>query len=123
MARCTSIQTPSFNQKVPPDGFDASGNLLKFERKQIPYAFSYTKYSYDCLDRLISVTRSGVTTTYTYDAFNRRMAKHSQSEEELFLYQGQDEIGKWINGKCQKLCLLGKNPLSRITAIELAAVP
>jgi RHS repeat-associated protein len=185
MGRCTSIQTPSFNQNVPSDGFDASGNLLKFERQQIPYTFSYddnfqlnsekghvehtfafdsvsnrttcdlekyshnalnqqlqkgnekleydlngnlikkgdTEYSYDSFDRLTAVTCNGVTTTYTYDSFNRRMTKQCQDEEELFLYQGQDEIGKWIDGKCQELCLLGKNPLSHIVAIELAGVP
>lgn len=90
--------------------YDLNGNLIKkgsFE------------YSYDALDRLTQVTCEGKTTTYTYDSFNRRLSKN----EELFLYQGQDEIGCWKNGQCQEIRLLGKNRQSRTIALEIQGIP
>jgi YD repeat-containing protein len=94
--------------------YDPNGNLIKR---------GGTLYSYDSLDRLTQVHCNGITTAYAYDPFNRRMSKVCQGKEELFLYQGQDEIGKWRDGKCEELCLLGKNPLNRIAAIELGGIP
>ena len=183
--RCVSIKSSAFSQKIPVDGFDAAGNLLKFDMQKISYAFTYDdhyqlksekghtchvysfdslsnrtskdevanqynslnqlvktgketlhydskgnltnngpyEYSYDALDRLTQVRRNGSVTTYSYDSFNRRLSKTVDGEEELFLYQGQDEIGCWKGGVCKEIRLLGKNRRSRTAVIELNNTP
>lgn len=94
--------------------YDMSGNLIR----NGPY-----EYAYDALDRLIKVSGNGTVAMYSYDAFNRRIAKTVNGEEELFLYQGQDEIGSWKNGICQEIRLPGKNKQSQTIAIEIKGVP
>ena len=73
----------SLNQ-VTDYSYDLDGNLVNDGRAQ---------YTYDALDRLISVIKDGVTTTYTYDNFNRRLTKTSPDETLYFLYHDQNEIG------------------------------
>ena len=95
--------------------YDLNGSLIQrnCEGKTITY-------NYDALDRLIEVTQEGVRTTYIYDPFNRRIAKKQEGkEEQLFIYQGQEEIGVWSEGALQELRLLGKNKLSGGVALEL----
>ena len=94
--------------------YDRNGNLKKrhCEGKTITY-------DYDELDRLIAVTQDGIKTTYTYDSFNRRLAKNQGQKKQLFVYQGQEEIGLWENGAFQELRLLSKNTRSPAVAIEL----
>jgi len=90
--------------------YDSNGNLEKNDPQE---------YAYDALNRLTKVSCKGAVTTYAYDAFNRRVAKNMNGDEEPFLYQGMDEIGRWINGVCQEFRLLGNNPSSRTVAIEI----
>ena len=94
--------------------YDFNGNLIR----NGPY-----EYTYDALDRLIKVTCEGNEVTYSYDAFNRRLTKTMNGEEQLFLYQGQDEIGRWKGGNCQEIRLIGKNKLSPTVAIEIHGTP
>ena len=78
-----------------------------------------TIYDYDELDRLIAVTQDGIQTTYTYDPFTGALPKNRAKKEQLFVYQGQEEIGLWAEGAFQELRLLGKNTRSSAVAIEL----
>lgn len=183
--RCLSIASAALNQQVPFDGFDALGNLRKYQLQDISYEFDYDdlyqirgerghcahiysfdslsnrtskdgetyqhnslnqivkkghqdlvydpngnlirngayEYSYDALNRLVKVAWGGNIALYTYDAFDRRVVKTINGQEEFFLYQGQDEIGCWKNGVCQEMRLMGKNTQSQTAAIEIRGIP
>ena len=190
LGRTVKIASPHFSQIIPSEGFDAAGNLLKFDTQGLSYQFTYddhyhiqseeghvghtyqfdslsnrtlkdesahehnsfnsllknseeqftydlngnlterrcgnqiNRYSYDALDRLIAVEQNGVSTHYSYDPFNRRLSKkRSDGEEELFLYQAQEEIGRYFQGTLQELRLLGENPRSCMIALELKGTP
>ena len=82
------------NQEGIEYKYDANGNLIeKNERGTI------TKYTYDAWNRLMKSCRGNQETQYTYDAFHRRLSKN----QELYLYDGQDEIACYEKGK-SKLC-------------------
>ena len=68
--------------------YDLNGNLLEKIKGN-----ERTIYSYDALDRLISVDSPKGAFTYVYDPFHRRISKTSQGETLHYLYQGQNEIG------------------------------
>lgn len=74
--------------------YDKNGNLLEKDGVHLRY---------DTLDRLIEVEQDGVKTTYTYDAFNRRMT----SNEKQFIYKEDDEIGLIENNQLPELRILG----------------
>lgn len=93
--------------------YDLNGNLIR----NGPY-----EYTYDALNRLVKLSSNGLCATYSYDAFDRRMTKIINGEEELFLYEGQDEIGCWKNGICQEIRLIGKNKQSQTVALEIQGV-
>ena len=57
--------------------------------------------------------------SYTYDAFNRRISKISPGKEELFLYQGADEIGLFEKGKLLQLKIGANGGSSSMQALEL----
>ena len=86
--------------------YDANGNLT-----QRVYRSRVIDYAYDALDRLVSVVQDGRKTHYFYDSFNRRLIKRGDGDqdEQLYLYQGQEEIGKWMQGSLQELRIIGKN--------------
>ncbi len=93
--------------------YDLNGNLL---------SDGASSYEYDLLDRLIAVTAKGKRTVYTYDALNRRIAKG----EELYLWDGQHEIGMMRGGEIQELRVLGEGKGAEIGAavlIEIAGTP
>lgn len=94
--------------------YDSNGNLIR----NGPF-----EYTYDPLGRLVKACGNGICATYSYDAFDRRIAKTMNGEEELFLYQGQDEIGRWKNGISQEIRLIGKNKQSRTCALEIQGIP
>ena len=186
LGRCVSSNQASFSQHIPPEGFDASGNLCLFYREGMLHTFTYddhyqlatesgesshaytfdslrnrmskdgkpcahnalhqlleqgeetcsynlngnmkerqkggikVKYTYDALDRLTKVEQGGTVIIYTYDGFNRRLTrKKSGQEKDYFIYQEQTEIGRWVQGKCEDLRLIGKNKHHPIIAIEL----
>lgn len=98
--------------------YDFSGNLIeKLKDNQITF------YRYDALNRLIEVQSDQELVNYTYDAFNRRLTRKSQSKTELFLYQGQNEIGTAsVDGSIQQLRILSPTSpteLGSAVALEL----
>lgn len=98
--------------------YDLNGNLLKKDQGQI-----VTIYNYDALDRLTSVTVNGhAASTYTYDAFNRRLTKNVDNVVTKFIYHDQNEIGAIVDNKITELRLLGIGKGAEIgsaVAIEL----
>ncbi len=104
----------ALHQLVKQDiAYDLNGNIIQKGSHH---------YSYDAFDRLIEITTPEAKIKYTYDAFNRRLSKMINGEEELFLYQGQDDIGTWKNNHCKNIRLLGKNKFARTAAIEINGV-
>ncbi|MBS0647822.1 MAG: RHS repeat protein [Verrucomicrobia bacterium] len=84
--------TNSLNQ-FDPFTYDFNGNLVSDDSQT---------YSYDALDRLVSVTSPSHHAQFTYDAFHRRLSKKLfakkdgawiQQSELSFLYDGDNEIG------------------------------
>ena len=103
--------------------YDPNGN---------PRLFGDTTYTYDALDRLISVENPSQRLTFTYDSFNRRLSKtiYEQIEgswqcisQHLYFYDGQNEIGAAdTTGKIIQLRVLGSTSYAEIgaaIAIEL----
>ncbi|MGK5595103.1 MAG: DUF6531 domain-containing protein, partial [Parachlamydiaceae bacterium] len=84
--------------------YDLDGRLV-----QTPTA----SYTYDALDRLIAVTKNNVKTTYTYDAFHRRLAKNST----IYIYDGNREIGSMVDGQFVELRVLPPNQSDIGTAV------
>ena len=80
---------------------------------------STIKYTYDALDRLVSVVKNGEETRYSYDPMNRRLSKKQGGNEQLFLYHGQEEIGLYENGSVKEFRLLGNNNRNPMIALEL----
>ena len=63
---------------------------------------------------------------YTYDAFHRRLSKESNGKITDFLYQCDDEIGSFTDGKITELRLLGSGcgaEIGAAVAIELQGTP
>ena len=82
--------------------YDLNGNLIQR---------SYTDgrvvaYEYDALDRLVKVVTSSTEICYTYDAFHRRLTRSELGQPtQNYLYQGQEEIGVYQDGKITQLKL------------------
>lgn len=79
--------------------YDSNGNLTE----QVSDSET-TRYAYDALDRLISVTIGTQKHVYTYDETNRRLTKQAfflqgdtwvEQDQTYFLYQGINEIGAY----------------------------
>jgi RHS repeat-associated protein len=99
--------------------YDANGNLI--QRIKGKWVICYT---YDALDRLVTIDQEGKETTYVYDAFNRRLSKQQPGQKkQFFVYQSQEEVGMWSQGAFQELRLLGKNPRNPMVALELKGTP
>lgn len=90
--------------------YDLNGNLILKKEHGIEI-----RYAYDALDRLISVACNDTTTTFVYDAFNRRISKNDL----LFFYEGQNEIGSFINNQIKELRVLGMGIGAEIGAAVL----
>lgn len=73
-------------------------------------------FSYDSLDRLICVQTPTETTTYTYDPFHRRQSKN---ESMLFLWDGDNEIGQFVDDHLTELRVLGEGLGAEISAAVL----
>ena len=66
--------------------YDRFGNLTAERRGEFG---ALTTYEYDCRHRLVRhTTPNGTVTTYTYDAFNRRLSKIRDGETTEFIWQG-----------------------------------
>ena len=95
--------------------YDDRGNLISREKDG-----KAILYHYDGLDRLISIQTTQGVVCYTYDPFNRRMAKKCPEEEDqLFIYQGQEEIGLWKQEAIQELRITGSNERTPMVAMEI----
>ena len=196
LQRCISTEAPYWSERIPHDGFDASGNLLQRElvddKGQLYCSYAYDDlyqlitetgylprrygndslynriskddtpctvnslnqlmheserfytydrcgnlakiengnenalYFYDALDRLVEVHNGMGRVRYTYDAFHRRLSKESNGRITHFLYQHDDEIGSFTDGKITELRLLGTGHGAEIgaaIAIELQGTP
>ncbi|MCC5832526.1 MAG: RHS repeat protein [Chlamydiales bacterium] len=64
--------------------YDPNGNLIRAGE---------TTCAFDSLDRLISVHKDESTYTYTYDPFNRRVAKNEGDHTTFYLWDLDNEIG------------------------------
>ena len=84
LGRCTSIASPSFNQLIPPNGFDAAGNLRTFELQNQTYAFTY-----DDTYQLTSET-GHEPHSYQFDSLYNRTLK----DEEACPYNSLNQIKK-----------------------------
>lgn len=99
--------------------YDANGNLVKCIRGNKEVC-----YKYDALGRLVSVKDGKSEVGYEYDSFHRRLIKRVGGEkaekDQLFLYQGQEDIGMWRRGqeKPEQLRLLSLNERNTAVAIE-----
>jgi RHS repeat-associated protein len=84
--------------------YDTCGNMLSDSNKNI-------SYSYDALDRLVKVKKDEDEIEYIYDSLNRRLSKivHLPTKDTRYdyLYQGQNEIGVYQDGKLTELRVLG----------------
>ncbi len=83
--------------------YDKNGNLV---------SDGIATYEYDLLDRLIATTVKGIRTRYTYDVLNRRIAKNN----DLYVWDGEHEIGTMRNGKIEELRILGEGKGAEIGA-------
>jgi len=80
--------------------YDLNGNLIQIGNTHT--------FKYDAFDRLVEVTKNEEKIAYQYDPFHRRIKKTSSSQEQLFLYQGDNEIGSCTpSGKITELRVLG----------------
>jgi RHS repeat-associated protein len=97
--------------------YDPNGN---------PILIGNTTYTYDALDRLISLQTPTTRLTFTYDSFHRRLSKTVETyidgtwhptEPLLFLYDGQKEIGATDSSlEIIQLRVLGNTPDAEIGA-------
>ena len=96
--------------------YDSNGNLI-FD--------GTSRYSYDSLDRLISIQKGHIEIAYAYDAFNRRLSKSifekgTKVKSELYLYDGENEIGCTDKeGVIKELRILGEGLGAEIGAAVL----
>lgn len=96
--------------------YDACGNLT---------SDGSSRYTYDSLDRLIEVEQDDRRTTYSYDAFHRRLSKTTYDDQipievTRYLWDGDDEIGS-VNaqGELIELRVLGEGLGAEIGAAIL----
>ncbi|MDP1881207.1 MAG: RHS repeat-associated core domain-containing protein [Parachlamydiaceae bacterium] len=93
--------------------YDGNGNLSQREKE------GPVNYTYDALDRLVAVTQGQHQIFYTYDSMNRRLTQVKNGKQELFLYQGQEEIGLVRDGEIKELKILGNSKQNPMVALEL----
>ncbi len=117
----TSYSLNSLNQILEQGetryNYDRCGNLTE---KRV--GSNITNYYYDALDRLTKIDVNGSITEFTFDSLNRRLTKNDQK----FIYQGQNEIGSFINNSLSELRLLGCGRGAEIGAavlLELDGTP
>lgn len=101
--------------------YDHNGNMISKDNDTEKWT-----YAYDALDRLVNIQSGNQKIEYVYDENHRRLTKTlytqndedwSQTKEEYFLYQGQNEIGSCNSqGIIQELRLLGNSKGAEIGA-------
>jgi hypothetical protein len=84
---------PDITDEIPDISYDAKGNITE------------GNFWYDTLNRLIETPE----TTYTYDAFNRRLSKSTWTDHEFYLYIGDQEIAAVnLEGKVKEITLFNR---------------
>src|SRR5690606_7032437 len=76
--------TNHYSEKVPDQGYDPLGNLLKVEREGV-FPVQDSLYQYDALSQLV-LEQSGFTKTYAHDSLNN-----------CRLFNGEDRISNALN--------------------------
>lgn len=92
--------------------YDPNGNLTSRDQKNL-------QFTYDALDRIIQVKNGHKTFDYTYDVFHRRLTRSSEEKVEKFLYMGQDEIGRMVDGRIDQLKIVGNTKTAELVGIEI----
>lgn len=112
----------SLNNRLIKDGCAHTHNALNQLLQQSETRYQYdlngnrtqkssgktVQYRYDALDRLVEVIDGEHSTRYMYDSFNRRMTKTQAGKTWKYLYQGQNEIGAYLNETLAELRILGE---------------
>lgn len=126
----------SLNNCIDKDNYEREVNELNQLLKTNSQEFKYDKngnrifdgihtYIYDATDRLTSIVCDHEQYDYTYDSFNRRLAKiHKKSNEivgkTFYLYLGQNEVGSYDDQKhVNEFRLLGTGKGAEIGATLL----
>jgi len=78
--------------------YDLNGNMIEKKTGE-----ATTRFEYDALNRLTTAYTPTDTISYRYDSFDRRLSKN----DELYLYDGQNQIGVYKNGNLTALRILG----------------
>ncbi len=76
-----------FNSPTPNLTYDANGNLAS----QVD-ASGTTTYTWDSRDRLIGIAGPGLSASFLYDAFNRRISKTVNGQAVAYLHDGDDVV-------------------------------
>lgn len=92
--------------------YDPNGNLTSRDNKNL-------QFTYDALDRLVQVKNGNQTFDYTYDSFHRRLTRSVEGKVENFLYMGQEDIGRMVDGKIDQLKILGNTKTVEVIGIEI----
>ncbi len=118
-------------QAIPFKCPDQLANI-EYDLNGNPIFFNNTAYTYDPLDRLITIETSDLRLHFTYDTFHRRMSKTLYTktdgqwqliDQRQYFYDGHNEIGSTdASGNIRELRVLGATPTAEIgaaIAIEL----
>lgn len=76
MQRLTTVKAPHWQEIIPPNGYDAAGNLLKRQVSDTKGTIDY-RYTYDDLYQLTS-EEGHLSNTYANDSLCNRVAKNDQ---------------------------------------------
>lgn len=96
---------------------------LEYDTNGNPTQQNDVQFTYDALDRLIKAQTPTQIIEYTYDSDHRRLSKTINQITQIFLYDGQNEIGSIdSSGEIGELRILGRTTQAEIgsaIAIEL----
>ncbi|MBK3460239.1 RHS repeat-associated core domain-containing protein [Pseudomonas haemolytica] len=96
--------------------YDAFGNLIR-ERRGKGHQL-VTEYRYDCLHRLISITKpNGETASYRYDPFGRRISKTVDDKTTEFFWQGDKLIAEH-HADCHRSYIYEPNSFRPLALLE-----
>ncbi|MBK3461538.1 RHS repeat-associated core domain-containing protein [Pseudomonas haemolytica] len=96
--------------------YDAFGNLSR-ERRGKGHQL-VTEYRYDCLHRLISITKpNGETASYRYDPFGRRISKTVDDKTTEFFWQGDKLIAEH-HADCHRSYIYEPNSFRPLALLE-----
>lgn len=101
------------NDVISNYSYDLNGNLISQTNPPV-------SYTYDALNRLISLQSENGITSFVYDSFGRCLKMIDSSGSKYLLYQDDREIGSMQEGKIQELRLLHPQSDHELTfALEL----